>query len=138
MTRYFDHERLDVYRHSIDFVVWIEKILPLIPGRTAARDQLDRASTSISLNIAEGNGKFSMKDRCRFLSIAYGSALECAAALDVLVARNILQPEAVDEGKKRLKDIVSMLIGLINRLSMGVRDDAIEYAADVDASRVGV
>jgi four helix bundle protein len=42
-----------------------------------------RAAQSISLNIAEGNGKRSLKDRSRFFDISRGSALECSAIQDV-------------------------------------------------------
>jgi hypothetical protein len=58
--------------------------LKRLPAKLAAKDQLDRASTSIVLNLAEGNGKRSHPDRCRYFDIARGSALECAACLDVL------------------------------------------------------
>ena len=59
MKIYFDHEKLDVYREAIDFCGWVGEFLPTISAKTAAKDQLDRASTSIPLNIAQGNGKFS-------------------------------------------------------------------------------
>ena len=72
---YFDHEKLDVYRHSIAFCAWVGDFLPLITAKTSAKDQLDRASTSIPLNIAEGNGKFSARDRARFLEMARGRRL---------------------------------------------------------------
>ncbi|HMP90857.1 MAG TPA: four helix bundle protein, partial [Kiritimatiellia bacterium] len=49
--------------------------------------QLDRASTSIPLNIAEGNGMYTEADRCRFFDIARGTALECPACLDVMIAK---------------------------------------------------
>jgi four helix bundle protein len=81
------------------------------------KDQLDRAATSVPLNIAEGNGKYSPKDRCRFFDIAYGSALECAAGLDVLVAKMKLTSEQIRPGKERLQRIVRMLMGLIKRNS---------------------
>ena len=84
-----------------------------IPKKHAVYDRLDRASTSISLNIAEGNGKSSPRDRCRFFDIARGSALECAAALDVLVAKGILKEQEIIAGKQTLKEVVSMIIGLI-------------------------
>jgi four helix bundle protein len=99
---YFDHEKLDVYRNSIAFCAWVGDFLPLITQKTSAKDQLDRASTSIPLNIAEGNGKFSVKDRARFLKMARGSALECAAALDVLVARKLATAEQVVDPKTQL------------------------------------
>ena len=81
------------------------------------KDQLDRASTSIPLNIAEGNGKYAPKDRCRFFDIAHGSALECAAGLDVLVAKGKLAPDQIRPGNERLQGIVRMLMGLIKRNS---------------------
>ncbi len=65
-------------------MVWLEPVPRKRPKSLAVVDQLDRASTSIPLNIAEGNGKFTGADRCRFFDIARGSALECAASLDVL------------------------------------------------------
>ena len=86
MSCLFDHEKLQVYRESLAFVAWLEPILQKLFGTIAVRDHLDRASTSIVLNLAEGNGKFTSPDRCRFFDIARGSALECAAAREVLVA----------------------------------------------------
>jgi len=80
-------------------------------------DQLSRASSSIALNIAEGNGKFSPRDRCRFFDTAHGSALECAAGLDVLVAKRKLTRDQIQPGKERLQRMVRMLIGLIKRNS---------------------
>src|SRR5438270_1622604 len=80
MKIYFDHEKLDVYREAINFCGWVGEFLASISAKTAAKDQLDRASTSIPLNIAEGNGKFSAKDRARFFEMARGSALECGPA----------------------------------------------------------
>jgi four helix bundle protein len=81
------------------------------------KDQLDRASTSIPLNIAEGNGKYAPKDRCRFFDIAHGSALECAAGLDILVAKAKVTPDQLRPGKESLQKIVRMLMGLIKRNS---------------------
>src|SRR2546428_8622877 len=95
MKIYFDHEKLDVYREAIAFCGWVGEFLTAVSAKTAAKDQLDRASTSIPLNIAEGNGKFSAKDRSRFFEVARGSALECAACLDVLLARKLATQEQV-------------------------------------------
>jgi four helix bundle protein len=81
------------------------------------RDQLDRASTSVPLNIVEGNGKYTPKDRCRFFDIAHGSALECAAGLDVLVAKGKLTVDQIRPGKEILQRVVRMLMGLIKRNS---------------------
>jgi hypothetical protein len=69
MSRRFDHEKLEVYQTSLVFIAWLEPILQNLPKSLAVTDQLDRASTSIPLNIAEGNGKFTGQDRCRFFDI---------------------------------------------------------------------
>jgi four helix bundle protein len=117
MKIYFDHEKLDVYQEAIAFCGWVGEFIAAISAKAAAKDQLDRASTSIPLNIAEGNGKFSAKDRARFLEMARGSALECVACLDVLLVRKLAVEEQVILAKERLSRIVQMLIGLLRKFS---------------------
>ncbi len=91
-----------------------------------ARDQWLRAVQSISLNITEGNGKQSLKDKNRFFEIARGSALECASIHDVLVFCDAIDVESNRRGKSDLKRIVSMLTRLIQRTET-VSEDRIEY-----------
>src|SRR5882762_10726697 len=117
MKIYFDHEKLDVYREAINFCGWVGEFLASIPAKAAAKDQLDRASTSIPLNIAEGNGKFSNADRARFLEIARGSALECAASVDVLAVRKLISQERIIPAKEQLVRIVNMLMGMLKSFS---------------------
>jgi four helix bundle protein len=117
MTPAFDHEKLEVYQTSLQFCGWAGELIASMSAKAAAKDQLDRASTSIPLNIAEGNGKFSDRDRARFFEIARGSALECAACLDVLVVRRIAAADQIVSGKDQLVHIVRMLIGLLRRFS---------------------
>ena len=124
----FDHEKLKVYQSAIAFITWSTDLLTQVEAKAAVKDQLDRASTSVPLNIAEGNGKFAIKDRCRFLDFARGSAVECAACLDVLVAKRMIEAERIRSGKEQLLEIVSMLIGLANSLSARIHEDAAGYA----------
>ena len=127
---YFDHEKLNVYQASIRFVVWAEPLLQSLPSKLSVRDQLDRAATSIPLNIAEGNGRFTPPDRCRFFDTARGSSLECAACLDVLVAKTLATGEQIAHGKEILHNIVCMLIGLV-RANDGSRtaEEPADYSA---------
>jgi four helix bundle protein len=48
------------------------------------KDQLDRASSSIALNLAEGRGRSTTKDQKHFFHIAFGSTRECQAILTLL------------------------------------------------------
>jgi hypothetical protein len=57
MSRIFDHEKLEVYRAALAFLDWLEPLVQKFPKSLPVVDQLDRASTSIPLNIAEGNGR---------------------------------------------------------------------------------
>jgi four helix bundle protein len=117
MKIYFDHEKLDVYRCSLSFCSWVGEFLARIRGKASVKDQLDRASTSVPLNIAEGNAKFSRADRARFFEIARGSAVECAACLDVLVARKLATEEEIAASKEQLVSVTQMLVGLLRKFS---------------------
>ena len=109
----FDHEKLNVYQRSLKFITWPTDRLEHVPSKLSVHGQLDRASTSIPLNIAEGNGRYTSADRCHFFDIARGSTLECAAAMDVLVAKGVLVESDIDPGKIDLAEMTSMLVGLI-------------------------
>jgi four helix bundle protein len=114
----FDHEKLDVYRLAVEFARWSGELIdgPLSSFTAKSLEHLDESSRSIARNIAEGNGKRSSKDRSRFLDIARGSALECAASLDILVARRRLDEGLARQGKAMLLRIVSMLVKLVDKL----------------------
>ena len=125
---YFGHEKLTVYRNSLEFIEWVSReILNKSEKQSSVYDQLDRASTSIPLNLAEGNGKFTSKDRCRYFNIAWGSALECAACLDILYRKGVISETLLQTGKSNLKEIVSMIIGLIRANSDRTFENADEY-----------
>ncbi|MGZ0655228.1 four helix bundle protein [Coraliomargarita sp. W4R72] len=131
MPALFDHEKLNVYQRSLDFVEFADALLELLPKSLAVHSQLDRASTSIPLNIAEGNGKFTSKDRCRFFDIARGSALECAAALDVSFRKKRIESEQAEQGNAILVDVVSLLVGLIRSQNVDrVHEEPAGYNAD--------
>lgn len=127
---YFDHEKLRVYQDALRFVAFADAVVAELPAKLAARDQLDRASTSIVLNIAEGNGKRSQADRGRYLDTARGSALECAACLDILQVKSLLSGERVAEGKEILIGIVSMLVGLMESLGIQLKEDPALYGTN--------
>jgi four helix bundle protein len=105
-----DHENLDVYHVSIDFIGLSDDVVEHLPkGRAYLADQFQRAATSIVLNLAEGAGEFSPKDKGRFYGIARRSATECAAILDVCSKLDVLDQSNLRTGRELLLRIVAML-----------------------------
>ena len=128
MKIYFDHERLHAYQSSLEFIRWSEPVLERLAKTVAVYSQLDRARTSIPLNIAEGNAKFILADKCKYFDTAHGSAVECAACLDILALKQILNSVELDEGKTKLSNLVGLLIGVIrSKLPDRFREDSPEY-----------
>ena len=126
------HEKLDVYRLSIGYVAWVcEKAGELSGVHRSARDQWLRASQSIPLNIAEGNGKTADADRRRYFEIARGSALECAAIQDVLVVGKALDKTESRSRKQELDRMAAMLSRLGGR-GYQVREGQAIYGKGAD------
>ncbi len=116
-TMVLDHERLDVYQLSLDFMAFGNGVIEGLPrGRSHLADQLTRASLSIVLNIAEGAGKHSKPDKRRYYVTARGSATESAALLDVCARLKLLSESGHKAGKEMLVRLVSMLIKLAQSL----------------------
>jgi len=111
-----DAEKLDCYRIALEFQAVAVQLVPK-RGCSELRDQLDRASISIVLNIAEGCGRRSPADKARFYSMARGSATECAAVIDLLGARNLVDDRQRKRARALLVRIVQMLSRLIARMA---------------------
>jgi len=91
--------RLDAYRLAVEF----HRNLPAARGSLS--DQLTRASASVALNLAEGLGRSSKKDRARFFEIAKASAMECSAVLDLL-------PDVPEDARRLVRRLVQTTNGL--------------------------
>jgi len=113
----FDHEKLDVYHRALDALELCDRIGAMLPpGRAGLRDQLDRASTSVVANIAEGAGEFSRPEKARFYRIARRSATEVVAWLDITRRRNEADRPILDEAIALYEVIVAMLVRLIKAI----------------------
>jgi four helix bundle protein len=113
----FDHDRLDVYRTAIEFVVIANEIAEQLPrGRGYLADQLQRAATSIPLNIGEGAGEYSSGDKARFYRMGRRSATECAAILDVCQRLKLVTDDTFRSARELLVRIVSMLVRMVRSL----------------------
>ena len=113
----FAFEKLIVYQKSVDFADQICSRSESFPrGYGFLADQINRASLSISANIAEGNGRFTVPDRKNFFGIARGSVQECVPLLELALRRKLLTVEDHATLKSQLEEIARMLSGMIKGL----------------------
>jgi len=108
-----DVEKLDCFRVAIEFQRLAADLLP--KGCGALRDQLDRASVSIALNLSEGAGVRSPRQKARYYAIARGSASECGAVLAIASARGLIDGEAFGRARGLVVRLVQMLTRLERR-----------------------
>lgn len=113
----FDHERLEASGKVSDkFVGQTNAIISALQkGNNKLVDQLYRAAIFVPLNIVEGADLYSKKEKQRSYRIARGSAMECAAAIDICLELNIAKSEPCNKAKETLHRVVSMLTKLIQR-----------------------
>ncbi len=114
----FDFEKLDVYQKAIERRPESRGGGVATQGRAGLRNQLERATISIPLNIAEGAGEYSRGDKSRFYRIARRSATECAAILEVVSVLNLVADSTkIDSGRAVLLRIVQMLTRMARAFS---------------------
>jgi four helix bundle protein len=122
MAELFGHERLKVYQKGMQFASLRKTLLDDLPRRVAACDHLDRGAESILLNIAHASSSWAPKERIVYLGNASGSALECAACLDIFVSRSLVAGKDMYLGKSLLAEIVSMLVRMRETTADRVRE----------------
>src|SRR5262245_33395756 len=107
----FNHEKLDVYQLALRFDALMVKLLSR-RGARVLRDQIERASSSVMACIAEAAGRWPPAEKRHFYGIARGSATECAAHVDALRNRGIINASDYRECRQLLLSIVSILTKL--------------------------
>jgi four helix bundle protein len=111
----FDFENLEVYKKSKELNK--EVLLFLSQNKqidSYIRDQLKRATISITINIAEGSGKFSKADKRNFYAISRGSVYECVSLLELIFDENQITKEKFNDFYQKFETLSKMLLGLIN------------------------
>ena len=117
----FLFEKLEVYQRAVDFAEKAFKLVDELPrGQAAVSDQFKRAAISISLNIAEGNGRWHPKERKNFFLIARGSVFECVPLLELCKRRGWIN----DERCRVLKDELEVLGKMLSALIKGIGEKA--------------
>jgi four helix bundle protein len=118
-----DHERLEVYRLAREFNRGVHGLTSKIPrGNAESVDNLLRAAKSMTRNIAEGAGKWLVRDKIKHYNIARGSSTEASASLDEMVDYEMVSEQDVRLLKGLAARIVAMLISMIRAIEPRGRD----------------
>lgn len=110
----FMFKNLKVYQKAINFAEKTSKLTDTFPkGNYYLIDQLNRAALSISLNIAEGNGRRHKNDRKNFFYIARGSCHECVPILEICHRKGFIEKKDHELLNNDLIEIAKMISALI-------------------------
>ena len=107
----FPHEKLDVYKKSLQFGQLSESITASWESRHCVKDHLARASESMIVSLAEGSS-VSSAGRITCLDYALGSTLECAACMAVAIG--CFPASDAEQGKLLLRRVRPMIVGLMS------------------------
>ena len=114
----FYYRKLNVYHKAKQLVVDVYNLIKTFPKDEmfSLNNQLQRAVISIPSNIAEGMGRFSIKERIRFIEIAFGSLTETMCQLEIAESLQYMNHEQLSIFDTEIKEIARMLIGLRTNL----------------------
>lgn len=115
---FFTFETLDVYQKARKLVKDIYLLLENFPSyeKYSLCDQIRRSVISVPSNLAEGSGRFSLKERIHFVEISYGSLMEAYCQLSIANDLGYCSDEKHKELKIHIDEIARMLYGLRSSL----------------------
>ena len=114
MEDIFNYKKLVAYQRAKEMVKEVYRLLKRFPKEEqyALCDQLRRASTSVTSNIAEGTNRQTFPDKIHFLEIAYGSLMEVHSQMDVACDLGYITPEDLSHTEEVILAVVKPLSGL--------------------------
>jgi four helix bundle protein len=110
----FYYRKLNVYQLSKQLVIDIYSISKKFPAseQFGLTNQIQRAAVSIPSNIAEGMGRFSIKERIHHLEFSLGSLMEVMCQLEIAESLNYISANELTIQEGNIKEISKMLTGL--------------------------
>ena len=104
------NQRLKCYTILVDVAKAMPELINRLPrGERYLADQLKRALISSILNLAEGNGRFSIKERNRFFNISLGSINEVISAIELSAAYTYINSDYSDSLLNNLRYSYNMI-----------------------------
>lgn len=112
----YNYKDLDLYKAAKDLVLSVYALLRKFPREEqyALCDQLRRAEISVPSNIAEGSGRYSVKEQLHFIEIAYASLLEVECQLDIAYELQYIAKEDYENVAVQIDKLGALLSGLRN------------------------
>ena len=120
----FGYEDLEVWQRAI---AWASEVVSLCNnmettrGRLRLIEQLESASSSVAMNIAEGKGRYSKKEFVQFLYVARGSLYESVTLLEIFLKQGWIDPGKFVDLKAKAGELARMLNALINSVKKAQR-----------------
>lgn len=114
-------EKLEVYRLSerLSDVIWDVVQAWDAFARDTVGKQIVRAADSVGANIAEGSGRGTSKDNCRFIQIARGSLYETTHFLRRAYKRRLLSQVNIDKVQPLITELGPRLNAYLTAVSRG-------------------
>jgi four helix bundle protein len=107
-------ERLAGYRLALELAAAAPALVPR--GHAALKDQIDRASASVVLTLAEGRGRWQAREKAHYYCISRGSVVEVRACIDVIEARGLASAESCAAVRALAERVARILTGLIRSI----------------------
>ena len=106
-----NYKNLKIWELSMDLVMRAYSITSLFPTfeTHGLKSQIQRAAVSVPSNIAEGSGRSSDKEFCRFLDIAISSSFELETQIEIANKLNYIETEAFHEFIEKCKEVQKMM-----------------------------
>jgi len=111
----FPFEKLQAYQRSLDWIEAVDEFCKRSKTELTHSfiDQFQRASLSVSLNLAEGNGRWHSAEKRQFFWIARGSVFECVPLLEIMKRKNLLSQSEFENARDQLDHLGRMLTNLV-------------------------
>ena len=114
----FTFQDTPYYQKSLDFFAWSKQLIAELPAsHSEEKNQLNRASSSITYTFAEGYGRYHKREKQNFYVISRGSVFECVAVIDSLLKVKAINETKYMEGIEQLVELSKMISGLINAMN---------------------